>query len=375
MAGRARGAPLYPEPMPHPACDPPSVPVSAPTPAALTSPRSPAFAGARVHLLKRGAAWLAAIALTLTPSLVSAGAHEIVHVVAKGQTLVRIAKRYRVSVEAIREANNLKPGERIHPGLSLVIPEKGKEAEAAKRAAQLAERNGKKDKGKAEKADPRGKKGPKGKKDEPEVDNGLPTFSKGPKRRGYIRMSRGTEKLEVQLLGKRGHLAPAGLAGLSRILRFYTTGEKIPIDPRLASLIGAVSDHFGGKPIRVVSGYRPYTPAQYTPHSNHNLGRAMDFSIDGVPATVLRDFCRTFRNAGVGYYPNSTFVHLDVRAGKAYWVDYSRPGEAPHYDSPNANHGADEAVRDVEPHPGAGAPNSDEEAPGSVPPAGSSDTQ
>jgi len=336
----------------------------------------PLFAAPRGRLLKRGAlpiAALAALLLVLSPARA-----EIVHVVAKGQTLGRIAKRYRVSVAALREANNLKPRERIHPGLSLVIPEKGKEAEAAKRSAQLHEKSGK---GKKEKATPekgeRGKKGAqKAKKDEG-ADKSDAGFSKR-RRRGYVRIARGTDKLEVRLLGRRGRLAPQALAGLSRILRFYPTGEKIAIDPRLAALVGVVSDHFGGRPIHVVSGYRPYTPAQYTPHSNHNLGRAMDFSIPGVSNAALRDFCRTFRNAGVGYYPNSTFVHLDVRAGKAYWVDYSRPGEAPHYDSPNPHHGADEAVGDVEPHPGAVAPGDDGGAvpkPPQAGEAGSKDTR
>jgi len=31
----------------------------------------------------------------------------------------------------------------------------------------------------------------------------------------------------------------------------------------------------------------------------------------------------------VGYYPNSSFVHLDVRDTNSYWVDYAGPGEAP----------------------------------------------
>ncbi|HEY0711832.1 MAG TPA: hypothetical protein VGF45_04105, partial [Polyangia bacterium] len=31
---------------------------------------------------------------------------------------------------------------------------------------------------------------------------------------------------------------------------------------------------------------------------------------------------------GVGYYPNSSFVHLDIRRGaSAFWIDYSGPGE------------------------------------------------
>jgi uncharacterized protein YcbK (DUF882 family) len=314
---------------------------------------------------RAGLSWLAALLLTIAP--VYAEGAEIVHVVGKGQTLGRIAKRHHVTVEAIREANNLRPGERIHPGLELVIPEKGKEAEAAKKAAQLAAREGRD--GKKGKEKERAKKGSAKAKEGD--DKGDPSLPRGPKRKGFVHLMRGSDRLDVQLLTRRGKLAPNALAGLSKILRFYPTGATTPIDPRLAALLGQVSDHFGGRTIKVVSGFRPYTPAQYTPHSNHNLGRAMDFSIEGVPNTVVRDFCRTFRNAGVGYYPNSSFVHLDVRTGKAYWIDYSRPGEAPHYDTPGGQGSPDEAVGDVEPH--AGAPDA---TPGSAGgDSGSNDTQ
>jgi hypothetical protein len=34
-------------------------------------------------------------------------------------------------------------------------------------------------------------------------------------------------------------------------------------------------------------------------------------------------------DVGVGYYPNSSFLHLDVRACPMQWVDYAGPGEAP----------------------------------------------
>jgi len=45
----------------------------------------------------------------------------------------------------------------------------------------------------------------------------------------------------------------------------------------------------------------------------------------------VRDFCRTLGTVGVGYYPNSSFVHLDVRDVPTYWIDYSGPGQAPRY--------------------------------------------
>ena len=137
--------------------------------------------------------------------------------------------------------------------------------------------------------------------------------------------------------------------------------------PRLAALVAQVSDHFGGRPIHVVSGFRPYSPVQYTVHSNHNAGRAMDFSIEGVPTTAVRDFCRTFRDAGVGFYPEQYVRSPGCADRKSYWIDYSRAGEAPRYDSPSSQGAADEAARDVEPHAGAVDPPDDASPPAKAP--------
>jgi len=305
---------------------------------------------------------------------VYAEAGDVVHVVSRGQVLVHIAKRYRTTVEAIRTANGLRPGQLLKPGQELVIPEKGKEAEAAKKAAALRatkEGGGKKGaEAKENAAAGKGKKKGDAKPAKPE-----PLVAK-PKRPGFVRIVRGSERLETQLITKHGRLVPSALPGLGKMMRHGPSGSKIAIDPRLATLIGMVSDHFGGRTIHVTSGFRPYSPTQYTKHSNHNLGRALDFSVEGVPNTMLRDFCRTFRNAGVGYYPNSTFVHLDVRTTKAFWIDYSRPGEAPRYDSPVAQASADESTADVDQAPSgaSSAPSGagKETAPTSAAPAGGS---
>jgi uncharacterized protein YcbK (DUF882 family) len=146
-----------------------------------------------------------------------------------------------------------------------------------------------------------------------------------------VRVGRGQPSKTTQKIFERMMRASSGLS--------HTP------DPRLISLLTAVSDHFGSRPLQVVSGFRPYSPAQHTPHSNHNIGRAIDFRVVGVPNEVVRDYCRKFKNVGVGYYPNSSFVHLDVRESPSYWVDYSKPGEAPRYNAPNA--GADEGTSDV----------------------------
>jgi hypothetical protein len=52
-----------------------------------------------------------------------------------------------------------------------------------------------------------------------------------------------------------------------------------------------------------------------------------------VANKTLSEALRRFSNVGVGYYPNSVFVHLDVRETSGYWVDYSRPGEKAIYGS------------------------------------------
>ncbi|WP_437275896.1 DUF882 domain-containing protein [Sorangium sp. So ce375] len=299
------------------------------------------------------AALAAAFLLSAAPG--TAVAEDGQHTVYAGQTLGKIAKRYRITVDALREANGLRPGQRIHPGLVLVIPERGEPGARAKRAAPgrgaALRDEPERSRGTSAKerdADARspGKGSKKDAKADPRSTPPNKRYAQRPKRPGWVRLVRGGERLDLQLLTPKGRLVPKALPKLSRLMRASPTAS-IPIDPRLATLIAMVSDHFGGRPLRVVSGYRPYSPTQYTPHSNHNHGRAVDFMVEGVPNTVVRDFCRGFRNAGVGYYPNSTFVHLDVRSDKVYWVDYSGPGEAPRYEGAKGSVAADEAARDV----------------------------
>jgi hypothetical protein len=91
--------------------------------------------------------------------------------------------------------------------------------------------------------------------------------------------------------------------------------------------------HYEGHRMEVVSGYRHPSVAR-NPRSPHKQGLACDFRIAGIPNTTLRDWARkTFDHAGVGYYPNSVFVHLDNRKNgpSAFWIDYSGPGQAASY--------------------------------------------
>jgi len=111
------------------------------------------------------------------------------------------------------------------------------------------------------------------------------------------------------------------------------------MDPRLLRLIYETGRHFEGRRIEVISGYRHPTVAK-NPKTPHKEGLACDFRVVGIKNAELRDFLRKeFKAVGVGYYPNSGFVHLDVRKEKsAFWIDYSGPKENAIYsEDPNGD--------------------------------------
>jgi uncharacterized protein YcbK (DUF882 family) len=135
----------------------------------------------------------------------------------------------------------------------------------------------------------------------------------------------------------KGRLTNKQLHGWNRFLRCHHTGRVHSMSTRLAQLIYDVDKHFGFKKVLVVAGYRAPRVAREkgNPKSPHKKGVACDFRIDGVANSELRDFERTLPKVGVGYYPNSDFVHLDVdplrNKHAAFWIDYSKPGERAKY--------------------------------------------
>jgi Bacterial protein of unknown function (DUF882) len=105
------------------------------------------------------------------------------------------------------------------------------------------------------------------------------------------------------------------------------------VDTRLLERLAVVAEHFGKKgkttKIQLISGYRPTSAGSY-----HSTARALDFRIEGIKNEEVVAFCKTLPDTGCGYYPNSLFVHMDVRdhgAGHVSWIDASGPGESPRY--------------------------------------------
>jgi uncharacterized protein YcbK (DUF882 family) len=145
------------------------------------------------------------------------------------------------------------------------------------------------------------------------------------------------EAMPLKLRDGKGRPVKGMQRRFDHFLRCHYTNVEHKMDPRLMRLLYQTGHHWPGRRLEVVSGYRHPTVAK-NPHSPHMKGLACDFRVEGVKTAELRDYLRrTFDKVGVGYYPNSSFVHLDVRKDRsAFWIDYSGPGERAIYsESPN----------------------------------------
>jgi uncharacterized protein YcbK (DUF882 family) len=118
-----------------------------------------------------------------------------------------------------------------------------------------------------------------------------------------------------------GGFDDAARAEVARVLGDRRTGSHAPIDRRLIDVIFQIARHFEVGQVNVVSGYR-----QESRGSNHSLGRAADIVLPGVSDEAVAEFARSIGFLGVGVYPVSGFVHVDVRTRSFYWVDRSSPG-------------------------------------------------
>lgn len=127
-----------------------------------------------------------------------------------------------------------------------------------------------------------------------------------------------------------GRYQPAALAEVNHFLRDFRVDEEHPIDPRLLDLLFALGGELQTRdPYHVISGYRsPKTNAMLRArggqrtdvalHSLHMEGKAIDIRVPDVPLDELRKAAAFLKLGGVGYYPKSNFVHVDVGRVR-YW--------------------------------------------------------
>jgi uncharacterized protein YcbK (DUF882 family) len=129
------------------------------------------------------------------------------------------------------------------------------------------------------------------------------------------------ESLSIPASSDDGGFASSDLDRVAHLLRAMS-GDEHPVDPRNLALVYRIQTHFDAPEIRVVSGYRVPKPGS---RSNHGKGRAIDLVVPGVADEEVARFVRQMGFAGVGVYPTSQFVHVDIRPRSYFWVDYSGP--------------------------------------------------
>lgn len=121
---------------------------------------------------------------------------------------------------------------------------------------------------------------------------------------------------------------PKALERLIHVLRDRRNNKKHPIDPRLFDALHRLQSTLGTKdPFQVICGYRsPETNAKLhkaskkvAKNSLHLQGKAIDVNLKGVQLKELSNAARSLKVGGVGYYPKSNFVHVDIREKPAFW--------------------------------------------------------
>jgi uncharacterized protein YcbK (DUF882 family) len=128
---------------------------------------------------------------------------------------------------------------------------------------------------------------------------------------------------------KDGEYLPDALAEINHIMRDHYNGAVKPIDTDLLDLLYAIriktrlNSH---EPFHIISGYRTASTNAMLSKKNstvsmkslHVKGKAVDIRLPGYELKDLRRTAYELKSGGVGYYPKSNFVHLDVGRVR-YW--------------------------------------------------------
>ena len=120
---------------------------------------------------------------------------------------------------------------------------------------------------------------------------------------------------------KDGVYLPAALQNIDDFLKDFRNGERHDIDPALLDVLYDIKVKTGSHgPFEVISAYRSpetnqmlrTTTVGVAQHSMHMEGQAIDVRLPDVRLAKLRDVALHLQRGGVGFYPQSEFVHVDT---------------------------------------------------------------
>jgi uncharacterized protein YcbK (DUF882 family) len=124
-----------------------------------------------------------------------------------------------------------------------------------------------------------------------------------------------------------GRYVPDALAAVNHVMRDFRTGDVHFMEPELLDLMNALSHKVESvQPFQIISGYRsPKTNAMLhersagvAVNSFHMRGMATDIRLPDVSLSNLHRAALEMQRGGVGYYPESDFIHVDVGPVR-YW--------------------------------------------------------
>jgi uncharacterized protein YcbK (DUF882 family) len=128
------------------------------------------------------------------------------------------------------------------------------------------------------------------------------------------------ERLHVKFW-ENGRYNRAAWAKINHIMRDHYSGDVCTIDLRLLDLLYDLQAQLHNHDaIEIVSGYRsPATNLMLASmtdgvakNSFHMRGMAIDLRMPTTPLPRIHNVALAMHRGGVGYYPDSQFVHIDV---------------------------------------------------------------
>jgi uncharacterized protein YcbK (DUF882 family) len=118
-----------------------------------------------------------------------------------------------------------------------------------------------------------------------------------------------------------GRYEPDALRAIAHLLRDFHVDAVHPIDTVLLDSMARMTRLLGARgPLHVVSGYRTRETNEkrrrydrsVAENSFHIEGKAVDLFVPGRKLASVRHVARALEVGGVGYYPESGFVHVDT---------------------------------------------------------------
>jgi uncharacterized protein YcbK (DUF882 family) len=130
---------------------------------------------------------------------------------------------------------------------------------------------------------------------------------------------------KLRLFDDDGEVTDEARAEIRRIWNDSVGGDGREIKDRLIKILYFVAIKFNAEEIVIISGHRDDRGESVT--SPHWQGRAADIIVPGASSRRVWEYVQTYGRVGVGRYPVSGFVHVDVRSSSFFWEDVSGPGQ------------------------------------------------